>query len=130
MVILVFGIFLALIVGIFLGLKIGKLLRDRYWKEEIVKHRKDAVVRSRAVLKGQFSEQLAPYFPGFNYSPDECKFIGKPIDFLVFNEKEGKIEEIVFVEVKTGKSGLSKKENELKEVIDSKNVRWEEIRLD
>ena len=43
-----------------------------------------SVRRSRSVLGGMFAEQLAPYLPNFPFSPTEAKFIGAPIDFLVF----------------------------------------------
>ena len=124
--ILVFGI----VIGYFIGNKITKIQRDRYWESELTSHRKDAVLRSRAVLSGQFSEQLAPFFPDFNFKPTECKFLGKPIDFIVFKGADDKkIDEIVFVEVKSGKSKLSSTEKSLKETIENKNVRWEEYRI-
>ena len=40
------------------------------------------------------------------------------------------ISEIVFVEVKSGKSDLSSSEKKLKEAIDKKKVKWEEYRVD
>lgn len=124
--ILVFGI----IIGYFIGNKITKIQRDRYWESELPSHRKDAILRSRAVLSGQFSEQLAPFFPDFPFAPTECKFLGKPIDFIVFKGGDDKkINEVVFVEVKSGKSKLSSTEKSLKEAIENKNVRWEEYRI-
>jgi len=119
-------IILALIIGFF----IGKILRDKYWKEQILEERKDAIAKSRAVLGGQFSEQLAPYLPDFPYSPSEVRFIGKPIDFLVFKGADGKnIDEVIFVEVKSGKSKINSHERNLKNAIDNKKVRWEEYRI-
>jgi predicted Holliday junction resolvase-like endonuclease len=124
--ILVFGI----VLGYFIGNKITKIQRDRYWETELPSHRKDAILRSRAVLSGQFSEQLAPFFPDFNFKPTECKFLGKPVDFIVFKGSDDKkIDEVVFVEVKSGKSKLSSAEKSLKETIENKNVRWEEYRI-
>jgi|TARA_B100000315_G_scaffold254619_1_gene296094 predicted Holliday junction resolvase-like endonuclease len=124
--ILVFGI----VIGYFIGNKITKIQRDRHWETELASHRKDAILRSRAVLSGQFSEQLAPFFPDFNFKPTECKFLGKPVDFIVFKGADDKkIDEIVFVEVKSGKSKLSSTEKSLKETIENKNVRWEEYRI-
>ena len=74
-------------------------------------HRKDAILRSRSVLGGHFSEQLAPYLPDFEYLPTECRFIGKPIDFIVFKGMDDKkIDEIIFVEVKSGNAKLSSQE--------------------
>lgn len=87
-------------------------------------------MKSRAVLGGQFSEQLAPYLPNFKYLPTECKFLGKPIDFLVFKGMdEKKIDEVVFVEVKSGNAKLNQHEKNLKETIEKKRVRWVEYRI-
>lgn len=92
--------------------------------------RQDAITKSRSVLRGQFVEQLAPYLPNFPYSPTECKFLGKPIDFFVcVGMDEKNIKEIVFVEVKTGKSKTSPVEESLKEAVENKRVRWEEYRI-
>ena len=50
-----------------------------------VAERKAAIARSRQIIGGNFSEQLAPYLPDFPYDPTEARFIGKPVDFLVFS---------------------------------------------
>lgn len=106
---------------------IGRLVRAT----EIKKHRKDAILRSRAVLGGQFSEQIAPYLPGFKHLPTECRFVGKPVDFIVFKGMDGKeIREVIFVEVKSGKSSLSPVERSLKEAIEKGRVKFEEYRVD
>jgi predicted Holliday junction resolvase-like endonuclease len=91
--------------------------------------REDAVRRSRAVLSGQAAEQLAPWLPGFPWDPAEVRFIGKPVDFLVFRgASSGEISEVVFVEVKTGTSSLSKVERSLRDAVKEGRVRWEEYR--
>jgi len=112
------------------GRRFGKFQRDKYWEKQIPEYRKQAIEKSRAVLRGNFSEQLAPYLPDFKYNPTECKFLGKPIDFIVFQGLDDKdISEIIFVEVKSGKSNLSKNERSLKKAIQDKKVRWEEYRV-
>ena len=112
------------------GYRSGCFRRDRYWEEALPDYRKDAIMKSRAVLGGQFSEQLAPFLPDFKYLPTECRFIGKPIDLIVFKGMDDKeINEVVFVEVKSGNAKLSTHEKKLKEVIDKKKVRWEEYRI-
>ena len=127
LLILVSGI----VIGYFLGNKIATIRRDNYWETEIPNHRKDAILKSRAVLSGQFSEQLAPYLPGFNFKPTEVRFIGKPVDFIAFKGLDEKnVEEVVFVEVKSGKSALSSVEKSLKDAIARKKVRFEEYRVD
>ena len=122
--------FILLVIAFLIGHKIGVFRRDRYWEGELPGHRKDAIERSRAVLGGQFSEQLAPFLPDFKYLPTECRFMGKPVDLLVFKGMdEKKIEEVVFVEVKSGKSKTSPVEKSLKEAVEKKKVRWEEYRI-
>ncbi len=129
-VFLILGIFAALIFGYFVGNKIGCFRRDRFWNEKIPEHRKDAILRSRAVLSGQFSEQMAPYFPNFNHNPGECKFLGKPVDLICFEGlDEKKINEVVFIEVKSGNAKLSSVEKSLKEAVEGGKVRWEEYRI-
>jgi len=91
--------------------------------------REDAVRRSRAVLAGQAAEQLAPWLPDFPWDPNEIRFVGKPIDFIVFRGASlGKVEELVFVEVKTGSSGLSKVERSLRDAVREGRVSWAEYR--
>lgn len=113
-----------------MGKNIGLNQMNQKWIEDLPNHRKDAIERSRLVLSGNFSEQLAPYLPDFKYSPTECKFLGKPIDLVVFKgSDQKKIEEIIFVEVKSGESKISPQEKNLKEVIQNKKIKWEEYRV-
>jgi predicted Holliday junction resolvase-like endonuclease len=121
---------IGIVIAYLVGRRNGIFQRDKYWEEQLPDYRKEAIMKSRAVIGGQFSEQLAPYLPNFKYLPTECKFIGKPIDFLVFKGMDDKnISEVVFVEVKTGKSKLSPQEKNLKETIQKGKVKFEEYRI-
>ena len=123
-------IIVLVIIAILAGYLIGKLITDRKWNELLPGIREDAIKRSRAVLTGFFSEQLAPYLPDFPYSPTEARFIGKPIDFIVFKGMDEKdIKDVVFVEVKSGKASLSSHERKLRDIIKDKKVNWEEYRI-
>ena len=70
--------------------------------------RKDSVDKSRSTLKGKIAEQLAPLLPGFPYLPADARFLGSPIDYIVFkgisNSGEAHLDpedlEIVLLEVK------------------------------
>jgi predicted Holliday junction resolvase-like endonuclease len=73
--------------------------------------KREAVKRSRSVLSGIFAEQFAPYLPDFPFSPTEAKFIGAPIDFLVFKGIDAQhIDEVIFVEVKSGSARMNSNE--------------------
>jgi len=125
LIVLVFASFIFL----FVGYKLGGIVKDQEWTEKIPKEREDAVKKSRTVLTGHFSEQLAPYLPDFPFSPTECKFLGKPVDLLVFKGLDTKDpEEVVFVEVKSGDAQLSQTERKLRDVIRQKKVSWYEYR--
>ena len=123
-------IVLLILVLVILAYYIGKHIGQRIASREIEKHRADAVTRSRAVLGGQFAENLAPFLPDFPFNPNECRFIGKPVDFLVFKGMDEKsITEVIFVEVKSGDARLSGQERNLKEAIENKRVSFAEYRI-
>ena len=127
---LIIILLVAIAIAYWIGKKAGAYRKHKEWEELLPSHRKDAILRSRAVLGGHFSEQLAPFLPDFEFKPNECLFMGKPIDFIVFKGMDEKdIKEVVFVEVKSGKSKLSSQEKNLKEAIDKKRVKWVEYRI-
>ncbi len=120
---------LGLALGLRLGRRSGRSEAERAMPDRLAVEREDAVRRSRAVLGGQMAEQLAPYLPGFPFDPTEIRFIGKPIDFIAFRGVAGgTIEEVAFVEVKSGASALSKVERSLRDAIESGRVSWVESR--
>jgi predicted Holliday junction resolvase-like endonuclease len=130
LIILIIIFLIGLIIAYFLGYKNAVFRRDKFWEAEIPNYRKDAILKSRAVLAGQFSENLAPFLPDFEFNPNECRFVGKPVDFLVFKGMDKKeIDEIVFVEVKSGDSKLSPIQRKIKQAVENKKVRWKEYRI-
>jgi len=96
-------------------------------EEERGKAVRDAVTQSRAVLGGKFTEQMAPYLPEFKYDPTEARFIGSPIDLIVFpGLSRGEPEEIVIMEIKSGqKVQLTPQERKIRQLIEEGMVRWE-----
>ena len=120
----------AIFVAFKIGQKYGSFRKHREWLDDLPNHRKEAIMKSRAVLGGHFTENLAPYLPDFPFSPTECRFVGKPIDFIVFKGMDEKnIQEITFVEVKSGGSKLSSQEKNLKQAIEKKKVKYLEYRI-
>lgn len=120
--IVILGVF---VVGYFYG-------KNQERKKQQEKQRKSQKIQ-RSVLGGLFTEQIAPFLPDFpeDLKPSEARFIGKPIDFIIFKGMDERaIEEVVFVEVKTGRSSLSAQEKALRTAIEQKRVRWYEYRFD
>jgi predicted Holliday junction resolvase-like endonuclease len=93
--------------------------------------RAEAARQSRAVTRGQIYEQLVPYLPGFRFDPKDAQFLGRPVDFVVFDGlSEGDVRRIVFVEVKTGGAKLTTRERLVRDAIRDGRVEWTEIRAD
>lgn len=67
--------------------------------------RQDAINRSEATHKGKITEHLAALFLNDIFDPRDIRFIGSPIDLVVFHGlAAGYIEAIHFIEVKSGRS--------------------------
>ena len=121
---------IVLFVGVKIGMYVGKARAEREAEARIELERLDAVKRSRAVLGGQFSEQLSPFLPGFPGDPTEVRFIGKPVDFISFSgASRGSVDEVVFIEVKSGDSRQSAVERSLRKAIERGSVRYVEYRV-
>jgi predicted Holliday junction resolvase-like endonuclease len=102
--------------------------RTLEWQTETEQARRTAISQSRAVLGGKFTEQMVPYFPDFRYDPTEVRFIGSPIDMVVFpGLAQGNPREIVILEVKTGNSQLTSVQRKIRQLIEDGMVRWDEV---
>jgi len=122
--------FAILYAGIRFGMFIGRLRSEKGFTGRIEAERIDAVKRSRAVLGGQFSEQLSPYLPLFPADPTEARFIGKPVDFIAFSgASRGTVDEVLFIEVKSGNAQLTSVERSLRNAIEKGKVRFVEYRV-
>lgn len=93
--------------------------------------RSDAINRSRAVIGGQVVEQVAPFLPGFPCNPADARFIGKPVDFVAFPglSETDKVDEVLLIEVKTGRSELNAREKEIRRAVKEGRVRYVEYRF-
>ncbi len=81
--------------------------------------------QSLSTTYGKIFEQIVPFSKRFSFEPKNFRFIGDPIDGLAFTDNE-----VVFCEIKLNKSALSKRQKRIKELVQKKKVRWQEIRGD
>jgi predicted Holliday junction resolvase-like endonuclease len=99
--------------------------------------RYSSVNQSRAVLKGKMAEQVAPLLPGFAYWPADARFLGDPIDYIVFdgysackdNKTDGRDIEIVLLDIKYGKSVLTREQRRVADAVSAGRVRFEVVRV-
>lgn len=109
----------------------GRTDLERWKLEHEDRIRKDSLNRSRFTLKGKISEQLAPLFPEFPFAPSDARFIGSPIDFVVFDgytkakDEQGDAIRVVLVEVKRGKNAkLTRWESLVRRAVEEGRVSW------
>ena len=103
------------------------------YEETITKYKKERETeynkllgqkKSSEVRVGKIGENMAPFLNGWPYDPNDFRFLGNPIDGIQFNE-----DELVFVEIKTGKSVLSKKQRWIKQLIREGKVGFATFRI-
>lgn len=95
-------------------------IQSREWQQqEEERIRRDAIRRSREVIHGKVTEHLIPFFRAFPWNPADARFLGSPIDFVVFDGlSEGAVREVILVEVKSGsRKVLSARERSVEHCI-------------
>ena len=80
--------------------------------------------KSSEVRLGHIAETLAPFLDQFDFEPEQCSFLGQPIDYISFGD-----DVITFIEVKSGKSQLNAKQRHIRDLIKNKLIEWKEIRI-
>lgn len=151
------SIWMAMLIGACIGVVLTTMLLgqsrngrikaeyEKYIAELELEHRqaltaaqKRSVNTSRAVLKGKMAEQLAPIMPEFQYLPSDAKFMGDPIDYVVFDgytdfrDGEGSADdiEVVLIDIKSGGARLTKGQQAIAQAVREGRVRFETIRID
>lgn len=108
------------------GLVIGYLIAKIGFMGSVKSNRKAAVSQSRAVVLGHVHEKIAPLLPNFPYQYKDLMFLGKWVDYLVFDGlSSGNLKKIVFLEIKSGVSGLNRNEQMIKNCLAEKRVSYE-----
>ena len=116
--------------------QISELKRKHQKELRLVQSR--SVNSSRAILKGRMAEQFAPIFPEFEYLPSDAKFLGDPVDYIVFNgynafrDGDGRADEIdvVLIDIKSGNARLTKGQQAIADAIRKGRIRFETIRVE
>ena len=108
-----------------LGLKKGSKNSESNFKEKEKEIKNQALNQQRHVIKGKISEQLAPYFPDFPFRASECRFLGSPIDLVVFQGMDyGRVDNIILVDIKTNNSKLTPLQQSIAYAAQNKKVFW------
>lgn len=91
--------------------------------------------QSKAVILGQVAEHFAPFLPGFPWNPKDARFLGAPVDYIVFdglNDQSAsppEIRNVIICEIKTANATLSASERAIRDAVAAGRVRFEVIRI-
>ncbi|USA52320.1 endonuclease [Acinetobacter sp. C32I] len=107
-------------------------------KQALLDAQKRSVNTSRAVLKGKMAEQFAPILPEFRYLPSDAKFLGDPVDYVIFDgytdfrDGDGTAEdiEVILLDIKSGGARLSKGQQAIAQAVAEGSIRFETLRID
>jgi len=80
--------------------------------------------KSSEVRTGMSLETLYPLIDGIGHDPKNLRFLGCPIDFISFDD-----DYITFIEIKSGMSKLTKRQKDIKKLVEDKKINWEEVRV-
>jgi predicted Holliday junction resolvase-like endonuclease len=107
--------------------------RFKFSDADLKAAREDSKTRSRSVISGKVQEHLAPVFPEFlsQFNPCDGRFLGSPIDYVVFHGLDDGEEElrVVFVEVKTGKGRMTTRGRRIRDAVEAGRVEYQLLRL-
>ena len=110
-----------IIVGLVMGFIFGY-----FWFQKRLEDEEN----NRKRLAGTYAEKFVPFLKDFKYESADTMFLGKPIDYIVFDGlSEGQMRKVVFVEVKSGGSKLSQRQSNIKEIVEKRKIEWKEIRM-
>jgi predicted Holliday junction resolvase-like endonuclease len=68
--------------------------------------------KSSEVRVGKIGENMAPFLKDWPYDPNRFRFLGNPVDGIQFTN-----DEIIFVEIKTGRSKLTKTQRSIRNLL-------------
>ena len=136
------AVVLALVLVIIFQTKIAREKMKYYAAEQVSAYKvdeekriKQSVVKAlnaqRSVVKGNVWEQIAPHLPEFEYNPADARFLGNPVDYIVFSGmSDGEDMDVVIIDVKTGKAQLNQNQRRIRDAINKGRVSFKTIRLE
>jgi predicted Holliday junction resolvase-like endonuclease len=133
MSILEIGLSIILIFSLLMSWIIVKCLSENLEREQKDKEKLTSEIsdlksktKSTEVRTGQIAEQFAPYLKDFPYDAKDVRFLGSPIDMIVFDFKG---DQVVLIEFKTGDSKESARQRQIREMIKNGRCIYQVIRV-
>jgi predicted Holliday junction resolvase-like endonuclease len=80
--------------------------------------------KSSEIRLGKIGENMAPFFDGWPFDPNNFRFLGNPIDGVSFGA-----DSIHFIEIKTGKARLTNSQKIVKQLVKEGKVYFATFRI-
>jgi predicted Holliday junction resolvase-like endonuclease len=115
------------IVAILFIIAIAYHLRQVLKQNKELKEGNDKILsqkKSSEVRLGKIGENMAPFFTSWPYDPNRFRFLGDPVDGIQFGD-----DEVVFVEIKTGKARLTQRQKDTKQLIKDGKIKFATFRI-
>ena len=132
------SIWMAMLIGAAIGVVLTTLILSHSRNGRIKAEYERYIAELELEHQQALAEQLAPIMPQFEYLPSDAKFLGDPVDYVVFDgytdlrDGEGRAEdiEIVLIDIKSGGARLTKGQVAIAQAIQAGRVRFETVRID
>lgn len=119
-----------LILGIAIWGILAYLLANLSFYRKLSAIKKKSVSHSRNSILGEITEKVTPLLPEFPYHTKDLVFIGKGVDYIVFDGlSRGNLKEIIFLEIKSWASQLNKNEAMIKNYLNKYPIRYEVLQV-
>lgn len=104
-------------------------LTIRFYRK-IKRIQQTTVRQSRSSILWEVNEKLSPLLPNFPYHTKDLVFVGKGIDYIVFDWLSSwRLREIIFLEIKTNTSQLNKNELQIRSYLANFPVKYEVLKI-
>ena len=107
--------------------ELKKVQKTKERLEGYVKNNFDWLVKNTSSTNfGFIMERIVLTFDSFNYNHNDCRPLFDPIDYIIFEglTEKGYVENITFVDIKTGNARLKDGQKQIKQTILDKNVKF------
>ena len=122
--------FSQLILGIAIWGILSYLLANLSFYRKLSAIKKKSVSHSRNSILGEVTEKVTPLLPEFPYHTKDLVFIGKGVDYIVFDGlSRGNLKEIIFLEIKSWTSQLNKNEAMIKTYLKKYPIKYEILKV-
>ena len=119
-----------LILGIAIWGILTYLLANLSFYRKLSAIKKKSISHSRNSILGEITEKVTPLLPEFPYHTKDLVFIGKGVDYIVFDGlSRGNLKEIIFLEIKSWTSQLNKNEAMIKNYLNNYPIRYEILKI-